>query len=302
MYHSHKLQLYLVCFVAYLFSLGFTLSLKAGDCEKTKTKLNQIVQSNKFNTERFLDSYLKSYGQEFAQEVVDMQPSSHWIDLGAGRANAVRDYLFETVTSYGRYYKFRKEIRQREPRQKAKVTALALVEPDVLVYKRRPQEDSYFRFITGHYIESLSPKEIMGEFGKANLITDMYGPFAYSHSPDVVIAKALAMLRVSGSFWIMMGNKGDFSKKSTVRLEDGKVISLFDWIHRINGVTVKSYSNRELYRAYLGWWPIHYEVMRMQIQPGEVIRIPHLKILKMEDSIPPIRHFAEVPLNSVKPN
>jgi hypothetical protein len=146
----------------------------------TQLKKNHIIlNSNRFPVARddyFYQAYL---GIAFEKELRSLPLNSHYLDSGAGSALAT----------------FRYATRSQNQLLSQKITAVALVKPEIN-YAKIPGRE--FRYLEGRYIEDIPAAEI----GAVDLIADLYGPFSYTASIDLVLKKYLQILKLQGSVFI----------------------------------------------------------------------------------------------------
>lgn len=140
---------------------------------------------------------------------------AHWLDAGGGLG-----YATENITN----------IRG----SKIKSTLVSVETPATNLGQRR-------KVIKGKFIEDIDDELIP----KSDLITDVYGPMAYSSRPDLVLMKYIKNLKPEGSAFIHLGDELDkFGEYHKILTKKGEVISLTDWIKGIPGLKVEVGSSR----------------------------------------------------------
>jgi hypothetical protein len=250
--------------MAVLVSFCATVRLGAQPVQKVRAScpaslLKAVVKAADFREHRSLAEYVTLLGESFWINLSNLQPSSHWIDGGAGQFRAITQYLDAAELAKSLSYEFHQPgayngmvftKRSRTPLEdsiakyfqsfhlpnappsypdRAAVTGVSCCFDswNVLPYKRHRGK---LKVIKGT-IESLSRAELEGSRGPADLITDVMGAFAYSPYPDKVIRKYLSRLKENASLHIYVGRADDPGNLTThvVVTRKGR-ISLIDWV------------------------------------------------------------------------
>ncbi|MBP5296841.1 MAG: hypothetical protein J6Y94_05865, partial [Bacteriovoracaceae bacterium] len=137
--------------------------------------------------QRNWDDYVRLLGLAWAQEVAALRPTEIWIDSGAGSGQALMDYLAQysgqvvgisaALENWDKYWLA--QAMQRYPGR--------------------------FNFYVG-LLET--PLAYWPPLINSDILTDVYGPMAYTHAPDVVLAHYAALLRPGGKAWILLPQQG----------------------------------------------------------------------------------------------
>jgi SAM-dependent methyltransferase len=154
----------------------------------------RIIRNNVFTTERGLEFYKYLLGRDFKARVRKLGPRDHWIDVGAGEANAMYD-LF--IASY---------LWDEPPLEMLpNMTAITVTEPRVPQTKQRKAFLSFrkFNYLVGKYLQNYKTREI----AKADLVTDVMGAANYSPDFDVAMCKILRLLKPRGIAIVTLMNK-----------------------------------------------------------------------------------------------
>lgn len=160
-------------------------------CESILTQ-RKMIEKNEFITGRELKDYLAYLGPGFREALIKLRADGHWIDMGAGGANAVMGYL---TTADPRF---------PDPAERAHVTAVAVQKPHMNEkLEKQALSSGKYKYLEGRYVEDIPVQE----FGRADLITDFYGPLAYSMDPVGVLNAYLKILKVGGSIYFVEGNR-----------------------------------------------------------------------------------------------
>jgi hypothetical protein len=155
---------------------------------------HQIVQDNAFLTTRDLQRYGNDLGPEFRKKISSLRKNDVWIDLGAGEANALKQYLTaELVVGF-----------ELPPlHERARVIALAY-------HPSGPGRfDAELKRIYGAEVNQVY-REVVGDFQKiaiaeisnASVSTSVLGVSSYLKDFTQTTEKALSTLRTGGELWI----------------------------------------------------------------------------------------------------
>jgi len=225
------------------------------------------VAANSFSVIRPLGYYANRLGVEFLRELEGLRGDSHWIDGGSGEGVAIEQYhQLGSNPEAARFggdeaAQIMERIGRTIPEQRARTTGISF-------HMSRPGRRDYggrLRFLTGRLMEDIPGADI----GCADLISDVYGVFAYSNRLDIAMAKYLAALKPGGNLYIF-----DPQLDRTSLAND---VSVLDWLGRIRG-------------------------MRLERTPGglkitrtpETVSIPRLKLVSEDAQNPPVRIFREL--------
>lgn len=174
------------------------------------------VGRNIGNYYALIDSQLnKKIRLKATLESLIKKEDAHWLDAGGGLG-----YATETISSL--------------KGSKIKSTLVSVETPATNIGQRR-------KVLRGQFIEDIQDDLLP----KSDLITDVYGPMAYSSRPDLVLMKYIKNLKPEGSAFIHLGDELDkFGEYHKVLTKNGEVISLTDWIKGIAGLKVEVGSSR----------------------------------------------------------
>ncbi|WP_374035061.1 hypothetical protein ACES2I_04400 [Bdellovibrio bacteriovorus] len=221
------------------------------------TKYEQL-----FTKGRGLETYKIVLGNDFAQSLsrVLKKQDGHWFDSGAGHAFAVRQAL------------------QSPEGQNLKSTVVA--------YETSAKSAERLNVISGRFLETIADKEI----AKSDLITDVFGPLAYSGQPHQVMQKYLNNLKPDGEIFIFLGARhelyGEFNKVITAK---GEVLNLGQWLETIPGIRA------ELVKTPKEDDGAHYEMWTIKItKTAENATVPVVEMVHFKEGAPPVMSFKEV--------
>ncbi len=193
--------------------LFFGMAQGAGLCSQIFTSsvfvgVSESVLRNKFVTSRDLHEYRYQLHKDFAAKVDSLTSNQHWVDLGAGKANAQIDFL-----------------RERDASSRPLMTAVA--------YKL----DRWFsapKFSGRLQIkEGAFELQETAQWVKADLITDFFGVLSYSKDMQTSLQKTLNLLKVGGELYIY-----STQWSTSIRVHD-KSYNLGDFLSLFPGLRVE---------------------------------------------------------------
>lgn len=173
-------------------------------------EVSSRVQKNKFVTNRDLYEYREVLHADFMKSLTGLTPDQHWVDLGAGKANAQIDY----IKSFSNHL------------SAAQTTAVA--------YKldrwfSPPKFDGKLQIKEGAF-----EQQPTASWKKADLVTDVFGVISYTRDLQTSLQKVFDLMNVKGEFYIFTTNY-----HTSVRVSEKKSLSLMDFIATIEGLRVE---------------------------------------------------------------
>jgi hypothetical protein len=173
--------------------------------------LDRVIAGNRFNVSRRLVHYRATFGTGFRRISSTLGPEHHWIDMGAGEAGAIQDFLATVPET-------------EQPR----ITAIGLTVP-----AGTPRSTRY-RYLEGRVLADYTAAEI----GQADLITDLFGPSVYAGALDRTVEQYGHLLRTGGDVFIVLGthvtiNGVDFRITGPLRRQRSLVVQR--WIAASTG-------------------------------------------------------------------
>lgn len=195
---------------------------------------NYVVNNHKnntFTTGRGLNHYKSSFNRRgypvltFSSDLEKIMndPKAHWLDAGGGMG-------------------FATEEATKTPGSKFKSTLVSVETPAEDIVDEATGETRRL-VIRGKFIEDIPDDELI----KSDIITDMYGPMAYTASPDKVFKKYLMNLKPDGVMYIHLGDGLDtFGIYSQVVTIDGKSLTMTEWLQSIPGISTEVVKARSL--------------------------------------------------------
>jgi SAM-dependent methyltransferase len=216
----------------------------------------RIIRKNVFTTERGLEFYKYLLGREFKARVRKLGPRHHWIDVGAGEANAMFDLFIGS-------YLWNEPPLEILPN----MTAITVTEPRVRETKQRKAFLNFkkFNYLVGKYLQNYKTCEIP----KADLVTDVMGAANYSPDFDVAMCKILRLLKPGGTAIVTFMNK-----QLEIRDSSGRRVSNGAYIRMGRGFNV------EKVRVFDEDGTNHYIRFTIRRTKGR-ITLPPLKLVRL---------------------
>lgn len=186
--------------------------------EKGLKQNARTVEKSAFITGRGLYEYRQYLGRDFATVLKSLGSRSHWIDVGAGDAEAMHDLYSE--------YRERKIPLSQLPFMTA-VTKARSAEFWQGIYRRAVFRFDKFEYLVGKYIQEYSASQI----AKADLVTDLFAAATYSPDVDQAIAKIARLLKPDGTAIITL-----ISEKLVILDSNGRPVAIETWLQKAHGV------------------------------------------------------------------
>jgi SAM-dependent methyltransferase len=139
--------------------------------------------------------YETAFNSKFIKDITALKPDQHWVDLGAGEALAMMEYLI------------------LKGNQAAHTTAINYQAPANYVYRWSNFNDNLIkkhRMLQGEDFLEMNA----GAIGAADIITDVFGVMAYTPAFDVALSKVLELLKPSGRFYMVLTSSSFESQPS----------------------------------------------------------------------------------------
>jgi hypothetical protein len=226
------------------------------------------LEKNDFNTERGIKDYNRAFLSALMPKLRALAlKGGHWLDSGTGQALAVSEFV---------------RLLQSKKQNVPKITALAY-KPDpeaVHSFQNLSQKvgDQKLKLLQGRFLEQISKDEI----GATDLITDVYGPFAYSQYLDQVLNRYLELLNQGGSAMIAY----DQASTTMIRTRSGESVNVLKWLKsqdRKGSLKVERRFDEQGDDE-------HVILTRLGT---EEIKVPRLNLVYLKDGAPPRRIFIE---------
>ena len=234
--------------------------------------------------DRGLLAYTFTLPAEFDQSLANLGPADRWLDIGAGRGQAVLDYYAP------RYDSMHAEGRERRGK-KAQAVAMSIED------RRTPDWAKTAASLDANKIQYFFGKRLreysLEQLGQFQVITDMLGGFSYTADLSLFMEKVLSFLTLNGTFYTILqdvhseiGTNRPYYPDARFLTEivnaDASEMKVCSWLKRIGCVEVTC-------ELRPGWKP-PVEVYRVHKVCNDVT-VPALKLVHFEAGTPPERRF-----------
>jgi len=208
------------------------------DLIKNIQSAGNLFGNRTFEVNRGIAKYVGILPHSFIQKLPN---AKHWMDMGCGLALAPLEYSLGRFASENS-----KEIQralkgdpqaaldkamQENPFLKAKVTGVRYetiselpIPPNIGV-----------TILEGELLENIPNSTLTRQYGKADIITDVFGPICYSPRVDLVISKYLALLRRGGALYTTIANNQE-DLENYVYTPSGKAVYLGKWVESLDDI------------------------------------------------------------------
>lgn len=210
----------------------------------------QQIKTGEFTVTRDFPKYVQHFGDDFARDLRNLGPNGRWLNGGGGKAIAEKEFLAQS--------------------QNGKVVSLVYERPAGLSDHKLPRS-ARFEYKEGRMIEDVPNAEL----GKFKVISDLYGPLAYTRDFSGVLQKYLDLLEDGGSLYFTLERA---SSNTQMVAMNGEAASLRDWIESIPGLNLST-------------WRVG-EDETFRIVKNGAVKIPHLETVHYSYSTPPSRLFS----------
>ena len=234
--------------------------------------------------DRSLLSYAHTLSPEFDRSLANLGPKDRWLDIGAGRGQAILDYYAP------RYDMMHPDGRERRGR-KARAVAISIED------RREPLWNQTAASLGENQIQYLFNKRLreytQEELGLFQVITDVIGGFSYTQNLSLFMEKTLALLESNGSFYTLLqdvhsedGTNRPYYAGSPFLTEianaDGTEVRVCSWLKSISCVEVVCESKMQ--------WQPPIETYHIR-KVCNAVTVPALVSTHFEAGTPPERRF-----------
>ncbi len=246
-----------------------------------------------YTIDRTLENYADALVTGFDAALARLDPGDRWLDIGAGKGQAILDYFAP------KYDLARPDGRERRGK-KARVVAMSIED------RRTVDWQLSAATLGGNQLQYLSGRRLreykLEELGQFRIITDVIGGFSYTTDLTLFMEKVTGLLALDGSFYSVLqdvhseaGTNQPYYEKSPYLTEikdtNGAEVTICSWLKRISCVQVTC----ELKK---GWRP-PVEAFLVQKVCNEV-NVPALISVHYEAGTPPERRFVLKESTAVK--
>ena len=236
-----------------------------------------------YTIDRTLQNYADALATGFDEALAQLGPGDRWLDIGAGKGQAILDYF---APNYDLSHPDGRERRGT----KARVVAISIED-------RRTADWQLSAASLGNQLQYLFDRRLrdykLEELGQFQIITDVIGGFSYTTDLTLFMEKVAGLLALDGSFYSVLqdvhseaGTHQPYYDKAPYLTEikdaSGADVKICTWLKSISCVHVTC----ELKK---GWRP---PVEAFQVQKVcNDVRVPALTPVHYEAGTPPERRF-----------
>lgn len=263
-----RLFRFLFLLVVFLSSSAFGHGLSCGDyfyrLQSIRFVLDRL-ESNRFVVDRTLSDtqavaggsggYYFTFGPEFKTLLMGLGANQRWLEAGVGDGLAVLEYF----RAGGR----------------GQVVGLSYVESNGHILNARDFPKQY-RFVSGA-IEKANLKDL----GQFDVITDLFGPFAYVTDLGELLQIYLRLLKVGGVAFLKIPIER-FSKF----IVDGKSVSFDSILKKVPGLSVTTHEVTSIDKS-----ETHIAVQLRLLDKSAIDHLPKFELIEFFAGAPPRRQY-----------
>ena len=237
-----------------------------------------------YTVDRSLAVYTQGLATGFDRALASLGPADRWLDIGAGRGQAILDYY---TPEYDLAYP---EGRVRRGR-KANAVAMSIEDRRTPLWNKTAASlgEKQLQYLINRRLREYSLEEL----GRFQVITDVIGGFSYTDELSTFMEKVLTFLELNGSFYTVLQdvhwedgtNRPHYSGASFLTRiinADGADLKMCSWLKRIACAEV-------ICEAKAHWQP---PVEAYQIRKTcNDVAVPALERVHYEAGTPPERRF-----------
>jgi hypothetical protein len=237
-----------------------------------------------YTVDRSLLNYTDALPSDFDRALANLAPKDRWLDIGAGKGQAILDYY---TPDYDQTHLDGRERRGK----KAQAVAISIEDRRTSVWRQNAASlgANQIQYLYNRRLREYSLEEL----GQFKVITDVIGGFSYATNLSLFVEKVLGFLELNGSFYTVLqdvhsadGANQPYYAKSPFLTEianaDGSEVKVCSWLKSITCVEVAC-------EFKTGWKP-PLEAFRVRKVCND-IRVPALAAKHYEAGTPPERRF-----------
>ncbi len=234
--------------------------------------------------DRSLLSYIYTLPPGFGRALAMLGAKDRWLDIGAGRGQAVLDYFAGKTDAMNADLPVRVE-------DKAQVVAISIEDRRTPLWQQAASilPSDQMSYLFGRPLREYSPQEL----GRFQVITDVIGGFSYSLNISLFMEKVLGILDLNGDFYTLLQDvhAGDGTNKpyyagapylTAISNADGAELKVCSWLKSISCVEVTCELRTD--------WKPYIEKYHIRKICNE-IKVPALASMHFEAGTPPERKF-----------
>ena len=237
-----------------------------------------------YTVDRSLAVYAEGLSSDFGHALANLGPKDRWLDIGAGRGQAILDY-------YTADYDLAHPEGQERRGGKAQAVAMSIEDRRTRLWQQNAARlgENQIRYLFDRRLREYS-REDLGEF---QLITDVIGGFSYTENLSLFVENVLGFLALNGIFYTVLqdvhseaGTNPPYYKDSPFLTEianaDGAEVRACSWLKSITCVEVTCELKTE--------WKPPVEAYRIRKTCNDVT-VPALVRIDYEAGTPPQRKY-----------
>jgi SAM-dependent methyltransferase len=230
-------------------------------------------------TYRALSRYAELLPSGFTGALARLGGADRWLDVGAGRGQAILDY-FQCDAAQGGTC--------ASPAGKARAVAVSIEDRRTDQWRQRAASlgEDRIRYLHGKRLRDYSREEL----GTFRIITDVYGGFTYTDGLSLFMLSVLELLETGGDFYTLVqgvrleDGRDDPKTSYYTELVDaaGRDVKVCSWLKSISCVQVVCESKSA--------WETPTELIHVR-KVCDNVRVPPLRLLEFRAGVPPGRWF-----------
>jgi len=237
-----------------------------------------------YTIDRSLLNYTQALCSGFDRTLAGLAPTDRWLDIGAGKGQAILDYYAEG------YDQSHPEGRERRGK-KAQAVAISIEDRRTPAWQRSAESlgVNQIQYFLNKRLREYSVKEL----GKFQLITDVIGGFSYTVNLSLFVEQVLGFLELNGSFYAVLqdvhseeGSNQPYYAKAPFLTEitnaDGSEVKVCSWLKKI--------ACAEVTCEFKSGWKPPVEAFHIRKVCNDV-KVPVLLPMHYESGTPPERRF-----------
>jgi hypothetical protein len=238
--------------------------------------------------DRGLASYVHALMPGFEDAVERLGPKDRWLDVGAGRGQAIIDYYAPASDA---------ETLRKPPQRKADTVAMSIEDRRMEAWHQTASrlEPGQMRYVFDKPLRAFSAADLGGQF---QLISDVIGGFSYTEELSTFMERVMSLLTIGGSFYSALqdvrndeiDNKPFYPNEpflTRILDEKGAETSVCAWLRQIQCAEVVCMPKS-------GWKP-PLQTYRVR-KTCEAVSVPRLVRTRFVAGTPPERVFRITPM------
>lgn len=237
-----------------------------------------------YTIDRSLSVYTEGLSSDFDRTLANLGPRDRWLDIGAGRGQAILDY-------YTPDYDLTHPEGLERRGGKAQAVAISIEDRRTLLWRQNAASlgANQIRYLFNRRLREYT-LEVLGQF---QLITDVIGGFSYTDNLSRFVENVLGFLKLNGIFYTVLqdvrseaGTNRPYYEDSPFLTEianaDGSEVRVCSWLKSITCVEVACELKMQ--------WNPPVEAYRIRKTCNDVT-VPALKRINYEAGTPPQRRY-----------